>query len=830
MQNKRLFNLFLSLTLVAVLFVAPLSSMSKAQVAQQTQSVVAPEYAEKLAAIEKKVEERRQALGIPGMSLAIVKDDKIIYMKGLGYKDFEKKIAVTPDTLFAIGSVTKSFTGMTIVMSQDDGKLSLEDSPKKYLSYFKMRDPETDAKITVRDLLRHSSGLNRTDLAMVTGKLNRMELIQVAGEAKPTAKLGEKFQYQNIMYSAAGEVVASAQKTTWENFVETRIFKPLGMTNSYTAINAMEKAKDASFGYDYNVDTKETRRLPYRDIPFSAPAGSITSSAKDMAQWIRFVLNGGIVDGKRLVSEKGFNETVSPQMKVREQISYGFGWLLRDWNGHKVVEHGGNIDGFNAQVAMMPAQKLGFVMLTNVTASPLGGELTELVWATLVGKPESKTTTSTGTNGNNATPNAKIETKDIVGAYKYEEAGFNVDVMEKSGKFFVSAPGLGEFALENVEGYRYKIQPPAPDGLFVIFQRSKTGEVEALFEQPGNKAILPKVKTESTTSTTTPTKTPKNADAYKELVGNYQFEKSTQLKAEVAIKENTLRVMLNDGQNYAIEEVEKDVFKLIPLPDSFRLKVKRDDRGGVSGLIFVQPGAESVFNRVADSAKPTIAVDELMSKVVAAMGHANYSKYKTVVSTFDMDFENQGVTGSGTSYAKAPNKAAMSGTLVALKKEIGTIHEYFDGTNGATELSFMPIEKYTGKRLANAAINADFNGLANWKTLFKTVEIKRMDKVGDEEVYVVEMTPENGTVQTIYFSTKSFLMLRRDSFEVSSDSSQLQLPVTETFSDYRSVGGVMISFRTVQNTLSQGDIVVKVKDVKFDVDIPDTMFQSKAKK
>ena len=304
MQNKRLFNLFLSLTLIAVLFVAPLSSTATAQVAQQTLSVVAPEYAEKLAAIEKKVEERRQALGIPGMSLAIIKDDKIIYMKGLGYKDFEKKIAVTPDTLFAIGSVTKSFTGMSVVMSQDDGKLSLEDSPKKYLPYFKMRDPETDAKITVRDSLRHSSGLNRTDLAMVTGKLNRMELIQVAGEAKPTAKLGEKFQYQNIMFSAAGEVVASAQKTTWENFVETRIFKPLGMTNSYTAINAMEKAKDASFGYDYNVDTKETRRLPYKDIPFAAPAGSITSSAKDMTQWVRFVLNGGTVDGKRLVSEK----------------------------------------------------------------------------------------------------------------------------------------------------------------------------------------------------------------------------------------------------------------------------------------------------------------------------------------------------------------------------------------------------------------------------------------------------------------------------------------------------------------------------------------------
>ena len=178
-------------------------------------------------------------------------------------------------------------------MSQDEGKVSLEDSPKKYLPYFKMQDPETDKNITIRDLMDHSSGLNRTDLAMLTGKLNRAELIETVGQAKPMAKLREKFFYQNIMFTAAGEIVATVQKTPWEKFVPAKIFKPLGMLNSTMSMKDMEKAKDYSFGYEYNFDTKATRRLPFRDIDEVAPAGSINSSANDMAKWLKFVLGGG---------------------------------------------------------------------------------------------------------------------------------------------------------------------------------------------------------------------------------------------------------------------------------------------------------------------------------------------------------------------------------------------------------------------------------------------------------------------------------------------------------------------------------------------------------
>ena len=225
----------LNFALAAALSLSSFPSLAPRASAQTpTQATPAPasDLDARLAAIEKAVEEKRQEFGIPGLSLVIVKDDRVVYMKGLGYKDFEAKVPVTPDTLFAIGSSSKAFTGMLVTMAADAGKLSLDDSPKKHLPYFKLQDPEADAKITVRDLLSHCSGLNRTDLAWISGVLNREEVIRVASQAKPTAKLREKFQYQNVMYAAAGEIVGRVENSTWEKLIAERIFKPLGMKSS----------------------------------------------------------------------------------------------------------------------------------------------------------------------------------------------------------------------------------------------------------------------------------------------------------------------------------------------------------------------------------------------------------------------------------------------------------------------------------------------------------------------------------------------------------------------------------------------------------------------
>ncbi|HKR15258.1 MAG TPA: serine hydrolase [Pyrinomonadaceae bacterium] len=709
---------------------ASLLPLPLATAQQAATTATAQDYSTALAAIEKAIDERRKELGIPGISLAIVKDDQIIYLKGLGEKDLEKKLPVTPDTRFAIGSASKAFTGMLAVMAADDAKLSLDDSPKKFLPYFTLKDQDAAAKITIRDLLAHRSGLNRTDLAMVTGLLNREELIRVAGQAKPTAKLGEKFQYQNIMYAAAGEAVAKAEKSTWDKLIATRIFKPLGMTNSDTSSLAMQKARDFSFGYDYNPSTKQTRRLPQREIAAAAPAGAINSSARDMSQWLRLMLANGNYNGKRIVSEKGFEELTRKQMNIAGPVDYGLGWFLRQWNGHKVVEHGGNIDGFNSQVALMPDQKLGFVLLTNVTASSLGAFAMTTIWKNLVGDPKAAEPKVAETKSAEPAGDPKRE----VGTYHLAAAGVSFEVAMKDDKLTLTVPGQPTYPLQNLGGRRYKLADPAPAGFFCTFRpvQGKESQTEMFLEQPNGNFVLPKV----------------------------------------------------------VVKVDEP-----PLPPK-------------SGDL--------------------ISSDELIAKMIAAYGgEENLRKNKSSVMTVQVDMESQGVQANGTISARAPNLVGSEMTFTAIGKKIAQIYTFFDGSNGGEVMSFGPPETYSGKRLEDIRAGADFYDVLNWKTNYKTIAVKKIAKVGDEDAYVVEKKSEKGTPVIDYVSTKSFLLLKRDSLIVS-ETAGVEIPQTQTFEDYRNINGVMVAFLNKSSNIANGDITMRVVDVKFNVDVPDTAFRKPA--
>lgn len=805
MISKIHLRFIISLALIFSMFAVSMPQIGYAQTSAQTQ--ISSDLQSRLTAIEEKVGARRKELGIPGMSLAIVKDDQVIFAKGFGYKSYEKKIPVTPDTEFAIGSATKAFTALAVLMSQDEDKLSLDDNPKKYLPYFRINDPDTDKNITIRDILSHASGLNRTDLAMVTGKLNREELIQVAGEAKPVAKLREKFLYQNIMFAAAGEIVSTVQKEPYEKFVPERIFKPLGMTNSTMSVKDMHGAKDYSLGYDYNFDTQETKNLPTREIQEAAPAGAINSSARDMAQWIRFILNGGTVGGKRLVSEKSFDEWLKPQMKVGGKTSYGLGWFLQDWNGLKVVQHGGNIDGFNSMVAMIPEKKLGFVMLTNVSGSSLGNELMPIIWENILGNP------------NAANEMASADAQKEVGKYRLQAAGFDIEVKIQDGKLVAVVPGQPTYILERVGDRKYKLNG-APDGFFITFKDS-----EAYLEQPQGNYTLPKIAADKEVPVVV-------SDAGKQLIGKYASEKNAARTVDVTEVDGKVSLVVEGQPPYSLSEKSKDLFAMNPLPDDYKVKAKRGADGKVVGITIMQPEGEFAFNRIDanNPNQPKMSVDELMTKVINALGgEANWRKLTSRTAKVDLDFVNQGVKGYGTIYNKAPNKSAQDLTLTALGKPIGTIFEYYDGARGGEDVSFAPSEKYSGKQLEDARINADFYGLLDWKTLYKTTDFRGASKVGGEDAYVVVFEPEKGNKDTIYFSQKTFLPLKLESVN-SSPTSSVSLPYSETYSDYRAVDGVMIPFKTVNSDSSSGDLIITVKEVKNNAAIDDKMFKPQEKK
>ena len=803
MTDKMYMRFLVSLILVFSIFTISLPQIGYAQPAAQTQ--ISSDLQSRLAAIEQKVDARRKELGIPGMSLAIVKDGEIIFAKGFGYKDFSKQIPVTADTQFAIGSATKAFTALSILMLQEEGKLNLDDNPKKYLPFFKINNPETDKNITIRDLLSHSSGLNRTDLAMVSGKLTREELIKVAGEAKPNAKLREKFQYQNIMFAAAGEIVAKVQKQAWEKFVPEKIFKPLGMNNSTMSIEEMKKAKDYSLGYDYNFDTKQTRNLPFKEINEVAPAGSINSSAGDMAKWLKFMLGGGETGGKRLISENLFAEFVKPQMKITPngKVNYGLGWFLQEWNGLKVVQHGGNIDGFNSMVAMLPEKKLGFVMLTNVSGSPLGNELMPLIWKGILENPETPKTENA----------AGVAPEKEVGKYRFEAAGFDLEVKMQDAKLVAVVPGQPTYILENAGGRKYKLSN-APDGFFITFR-----EKDAYLEQPQGNYVLPKINAEANSS---------SASA-KELIGKYQPANAS-ITIEIKEVEGKISMVVPGQQPYALQAKEKDVYATPPLPDTYSVKVKRDASGKLEGITLIQPQGEFPLKLIgADEKKdaPKISVEEVMAKTIDALGgEANWRKISSRQMKFELDFENQGVKGYGTTYAKAPNLYATESTFTALGKPIATTFEYFDGTAGGDWTSFSPSDTYAGQRLEDIKLNSDFYGLLNWKGNLKSSEIKGLEKVNGEDAYVVVLHPEKASDVTYFISAKTFLPVKRTSVIVSS-TSNLKLPYSEIYSDYRAVDGVMLPFKSVTVSPSMGDIVTYFKEIKHNVPIEDKTFKAK---
>lgn len=337
--------------------------------------------ATRLVSLERTIEERRKLENIPGVALVVVTGDKAVYANGFGLRDAERTLPVTPDTLFEIGSTTKAFTAMAAMMSVDDGKLALDDPPRKYLSYFKLRDPDADAAVTIRDLLSHRTGLKayEDDVWLSNEKLSREAVIKAVMMNKPAVKFRETFQYNNVMYTAAGECVARAQQSTWEDVIQTRILNPLGMNHSAPLLKQLRDTSNLSIGY--KAGPKAIHRRDFNNI---APAGGILSSAADMAQWLRLMIGGGVFDGKRLVSEKSFAEIVSKQIRLRDDADYGLGWGLVRWHNRGIITHTGGTDGFSSLVEFMPDQKIGFAFLSNVPESKLLKEIRGIIWRVLL--------------------------------------------------------------------------------------------------------------------------------------------------------------------------------------------------------------------------------------------------------------------------------------------------------------------------------------------------------------------------------------------------------------------------------------------------------------
>lgn len=540
---------------------------------------------------------------VPGMAVAIVYKDKVVYAKGYGYRDVENKLPATAETLFAIGSCTKAFTAATVCLLQEDDKIELDKPVRTYLPTLTLADEYVSANITPRDLLCHRSGLPRHDFMWYGSSFSRKQLFDGLRHLEFNKPFRSTFQYQNLMFMTAGYLVEEMSGKTWEGFTRERILDPLAMKATNFSVAEMASANDRAIGYTENDEKVEV--IPYRNIDAVGPAGSINSNVREMGNWITMLINGGKFGGKQVLSATTVREVQKPIITTPASIPlqytensygmYGLGWFINTYRGSTRVEHGGNIDGFSASVCFLPYDSIGVVVLTNMngTASPaiirnnildrmLG--LSPIDWnkRLLDEVKKAKDTNKNlkkdedGTRVKDTSPSHVL--KDYTGSFSHPAYGTLTISIERDS-LLADFHGLTSI----FRHYHYDVfegvGKPYFTGQKINFLTNLAGEIDRLEVkiEPAVKDIVfsrvPELKEVETS-------------VLESYAGEYDFGG---MVAKVFIKgESTLTLFVPGQPEYELVPVKEHEFK-IKILDGFTIKFDVDTSGKVAELISIQP-------------------------------------------------------------------------------------------------------------------------------------------------------------------------------------------------------------------------------------------------
>ncbi len=308
----------------------------------------------------------------PGLGLAVVVEGEVILARGYGLRDVDAALPATENTLFAIGSSTKAFTTATLGTLVDEGKLDWDEPVRSYIPEFVLHDEYSGNHVTPRDLVTHRTGLPRHDLVWYGNQdLSRPDLVERLRYLQPNKELREAWQYNNLMYMTAGHLTERLTGQSWEDVVRDRILTPLGMSRSN--FDVAESQLDSDHAKPYLLDDEELREVDFRPVGAMGPAGSINSSASEMAHWLICQLEKGQYEDTEILRPSTVMELHTPQMVLASlptdpgdsPTSYSMGWFVDMFWGHLRVQHGGNIDGFSALVTLFPHDRVGIVALSN---------------------------------------------------------------------------------------------------------------------------------------------------------------------------------------------------------------------------------------------------------------------------------------------------------------------------------------------------------------------------------------------------------------------------------------------------------------------------------
>lgn len=315
--------------------------------------------------------------GIPGLGVGVVVDGHVVLAKGYGVRDLDKGYAVNAETVFPIGSCTKSFTTFALGMLVEQRLLGWDWRMRDILPDFQLFDRDASQHATLRDLVSNRTGLSRHDFMWYNSNYSRQELLQRARYLEPLYGFRERYHYNSLMFVIASMALEKATGKTWEEFVQTNIFNPLKMHSTHCSINELKKGRNVASPYIEKGNI--LKKVAFRSFANVAPTAGINSTVQDMTHWMKMLLAHGTYEQKQLISPVSIQEMQSPQIinggypELSELLinSYGLGWDILSYRGHYCVGHDGGVDGFTSVLCLLPQDGIGVVVLSNKNRASL---------------------------------------------------------------------------------------------------------------------------------------------------------------------------------------------------------------------------------------------------------------------------------------------------------------------------------------------------------------------------------------------------------------------------------------------------------------------------
>jgi CubicO group peptidase (beta-lactamase class C family) len=551
----------------------------------------------------------------PGIGVGIVAGDKLVFAKGYGYRDYEKKLPFTPATVCPIASNTKLFTAVAAGMLVEEGKLTWDRPVRESVPTVRFHNEQLNNTVTLRDMLSHRTGITRHDTIWYKSDFTRKELFDRLKYLEPQEPMRQTFLYNNLMFAGVGYMIEQQSGKTWEQFVRERILQPLDMKATGYTIAEMVKQPEHGVGFTEKRDSFDLYRIPYyEDIEGVAPCGAIVSNIDDLSHWLIALMNDGMYRGKQVLPPDVLKQTLQPAIGLpntaAEQrgywevlnAAYGMGRQTAAYRGHLVTFHGGDLPGFHSQVSFLPKERLGVVVFVvgNHTA-PLYNYITYNVYERLLGmdqtpwiqrgldirlKGKAANTVARKKAGEDRVPNTKPSHALADYAGEYENPAYGVLKIGLQGTALQFDFHKIKMPMAHVHYDRFDTPDDEENGKWSVnFRTNPQGDIE--------QAVMSLDEAEATF-----TRKPEKLDGglLTRLAGSYETPTGTKL--QIRYQESSgLSLVAPGGPPLPLTQVKGLRFRTPQFSDViFEFVV---ENGQVRGLKQTTPGGEYVFPRVA---------------------------------------------------------------------------------------------------------------------------------------------------------------------------------------------------------------------------------------